>query len=314
MNLADKISRVKPYQFVIAALVMGQIIVGIMSLIFNGRVTYDYMITAFVATLLVSTLINGLIFTYQRQIENQNRLLTEEKARLAELNREKNEILGIVAHDLKNPLTVVALNAHVVKQFAEAGRLEPAVLVERMNNIEQTSRYMSDIVTKLLNINAIETGKLTLAPAEVDVTSLLNELAQHYQEVATAKNITLHWQPNGAAPVYADQDATREVLDNLISNAVKYSPPGKQVWLRATTLDRATRIEVQDEGPGLTDDDKTRLFEKFTRLSAQPTGGEKSTGLGLSIARKLVEAMNGRIWCESEFGRGAIFTVELPAR
>jgi signal transduction histidine kinase len=272
------------------------------------------MITAFVATLLITTFINGLIFTYQRQIENQNRLLTEEKARLAELDREKNEILGIVAHDLKNPLTVVALNAHIVKQFAQAGRLEPAVLVERMNNIEQMTHHMSDILSKLLNINAIETGKLTLFPAELDITDLLNELTQHYQEVAATKNITLNWRPNGAAPIYADQDATREVLDNLISNAVKYSPPGKQVWLQVTSLAQATRVEVKDEGPGLTEEDKTRLFEKFTRLSAQPTGGEKSTGLGLSIARKLVEAMNGRIWCESEFGRGAIFTVELPVR
>jgi signal transduction histidine kinase len=297
---------------VIASIALGEVIVAIMSLIFHGRVTYDYLITAFVTALLVSSVINGLIFTYQRQLQAQYRLLSEEKARLAELNREKNEILGIVAHDLKNPLTVVALNAHVVKQFAQVGRLEPAVLVERMDNIEQITRHMSDIVTKLLNINAIETGKLTLAPAKLDVTRLLNELAQHYQEVAAAKNITLHWQPNGAAPVYADQAATREVLDNLISNAVKYSPPGKQIWLRATTVNQATRIEVQDEGPGLTEDDKTRLFEKFTRLSAQPTGGEKSTGLGLSIARKLVESMNGRIWCESEFGRGATFLVELP--
>lgn len=312
MNLADRIARVKPYQFVIASVLLGEVIVAIMSLIFHGRVTYDYLISAFVTALLVSSVINNLIFTYQRQLQAQYHLLSEEKARLAELNREKNEILGIVAHDLKNPLTVVTLNAHVVKQFAQAGRLEPALLVERMDNIEQTTQHMSDIIAKLLNINAIETGKLTLSPALLDITSLLNELAQHYQEVAATKNITLHWQPNGAAPVYADQEATREVLDNLISNAVKYSPHGKRVWLRAATIDRATRIEVQDEGPGLTDEDKTRLFEKFTRLSAQPTGGEKSTGLGLSIARKLVEAMNGRIWCESEYGRGATFTVELP--
>jgi signal transduction histidine kinase len=312
MTLADRISRVKPYQYVIAAIILGLIIVSIMSLIFHGRVTYDYLITAAITALIVSSGINGLIFIYQRQLEAQNLLLAQEKSLLAELNREKNEIMGIVAHDLKNPLTIVVLNAQVVKQLAAANRLEPAALNERMDNIEQTAGHMTEIVDKLLNINAIETGKLTLTPAEINITELVSELARQYQEVAADKNITLHWQPDGSASVYADQNATREVLDNLISNAVKYSPHGKRIWLRVTASEAATRIEVQDEGPGLTEEDKSRLFEKFTRLSAAPTGGEKSTGLGLSIAQKLVQAMNGRIWCDSQFGHGATFAVELP--
>jgi signal transduction histidine kinase len=117
-----------------------------------------------------------------------------------------------------------------------------------------------------------------------------------------------------------------QVLDNLISNALKYSPHGKNVFVRITKTEVQTvndddesvrvfsyiRFAVQDEGPGLSALDKEKLFQKFTRLSARPTGGEYTTGLGLSIVKKMVEAMHGRVWCESEFGKGATFIVELP--
>ena len=103
-----------------------------------------------------------------------------------------------------------------------------------------------------------------------------------------------------------------QVLDNIISNAVKYSPHGKNVFVRIKSDNDAVRVEVQDEGEGISPDDMKKLFGKFARLSARPTGGEHSTGLGLSIVKKMVEAMNGRVWCESELGKGATFIVELP--
>jgi signal transduction histidine kinase len=138
--------------------------------------------------------------------------------------------------------------------------------------------------------------------------------------------------------VYADKQVLEEIFENLISNAVKFSPFGKNVYVRVRnshlplaighwsgdslttntpmTNDQYTndhiRIEIQDEGQGISADDKEQLFKKFTRLSARPTGGEHSTGLGLSIVKKMVEAMDGRVWCESEPGNGATFIVELP--
>jgi signal transduction histidine kinase len=101
-------------------------------------------------------------------------------------------------------------------------------------------------------------------------------------------------------------------LSNIISNAVKYSPHGKNVYVRMKASNEEIRIEVQDEGPGISADDMKKLFGKFARLSARPTGGEHSTGLGLSIVKKMVEAMNGKVWCESEVGKGATFIVDLP--
>jgi signal transduction histidine kinase len=103
-----------------------------------------------------------------------------------------------------------------------------------------------------------------------------------------------------------------QVLDNLVSNVVKYSPHGTRAYVRVKRNAEAVRVEVQDEGEGISPEDMKKLFGKFARLSAQPTGGEHSTGLGLSIVKKMVEAMNGKVWCESEFGNGATFIVELP--
>ena len=112
--------------------------------------------------------------------------------------------------------------------------------------------------------------------------------------------------------VQADADVVLQVLENLISNAVKYSPQRKNIFVRLEQDAQSVRVKVQDEGPRLIVEDQKKLFGKFARLRAKPAGGEHSTGLGLSIVKKIVEAMDGKIWCESEPGRGAIFIATLP--
>jgi len=132
-----------------------------------------------------------------------------------------------------------------------------------------------------------------------------------YSERALAKNIHISYVfPESEIIVMTDSSAFHEVLDNLVSNAIKFSFPASQVLLEVVlTQNNSVRICVKDSGPGLTKEDQSKLFGKFMRLSAQPTGGEHSTGLGLSIVKKLVEAMNGKIWCESEAGKGATFII-----
>jgi signal transduction histidine kinase len=170
------------------------------------------------------------------------------------------------------------------------------------------------------------------------VTEIMPQLVRRYTAKAQEKSIQFHYTgpaeiasaslespesrvPQGLA-VWANYNGIVQVLDNIISNAVKYSPPHKNVWVAvrefSTSLDAhmplsVVQFVVRDEGPGFTDDDKRRMFGKFARLSARPTGGEHSTGLGLSIAKKIIEAMDGQVWCESEVGNGATFYVELPA-
>jgi signal transduction histidine kinase len=138
-------------------------------------------------------------------------------------------------------------------------------------------------------------------------------VVESYFGRAEEKAILLEFIPPKETIIcFTDALAFSQVMDNLVSNAVKYSPHNTHVWVEAVSTPHAVRIAVRDEGPGLSDEDQSRLFGKFARLSAQPTGGEHSTGLGLSIVKKMVESMNGKVWCDSEQGHGAVFVVELP--
>lgn len=245
-----------------------------------------------------------------QEVQMLNENLAQVNVHLEALNKEKNEFLGIVAHDLQNPLAGVSMTASLVKSYIS--KMQPEDVKQHMEKIERTIDRMKEIIVNLLDINAIESGKLRLSPESIDVTALILSVLGEYIPRARSKKIELHYTPSSPVYIWADRQATLQILDNLISNAVKYSPIGTSVWLAASGTEGPTRVEVRDEGPGLTHDDKKNLFGKFARLSAKPTGGELSTGLGLSIVKKLVEAMNGGVRCESLEGHGATFIVELP--
>jgi two-component system, sensor histidine kinase and response regulator len=240
---------------------------------------------------------------------------------LSRLNEEKNEFMGIAAHDLRNPLSAIRGFAEMIVENARAllgqGVPEPAVGLKEMEDfgarIGVTATRMMEMVQNLLDANRIERGEMKLNLTPSNVCMVLNSVLETQRPRAAAKQQTIHLE-DGFAPIMAlvDPGITMQVLENLVSNAVKYSPPGRDIFVRLKTQTQSARVEVQDQGPGLSAEDQKRLFGKFARLSAKPTGGEHSTGLGLSIVKKMVEAMNGRVWCESEPGKGATFLVELP--
>lgn len=183
-----------------------------------------------------------------------------------------------------------------------------------LRRIEHVASMMNTIIVNLLDINAIESGQLQIHSLPQPINAIVATVIEYLQPNAVAKNIQIQTDmPSQDVIVNVDAALMTEAVQNLLSNAVKYSPLGKQIFLRIARLDASVRVEVQDEGPGLTAEDKSKLFGKFTRLSAKPTGGEHSTGLGLSIVKRLVEAMNGTVWCESERGQGATFIIELAA-
>ncbi|MCU0428251.1 MAG: sensor histidine kinase [Candidatus Kapabacteria bacterium] len=262
-----------------------------------------------------------------RDIEVANAALQEQNERLRELDNEKNEFLGIAAHDLKNPLG--AMRGMVEVLVMDNERMDAPDRLVFLRQTLLTIDRMVELVRNLLDINAIERGGITLSPLRLDVTSLVREVLAEYEYHAASKSLTLRFETEGEITAKVDRKALRQVLDNLISNALKYSPKGKQVTVRLLLTESFSdkpsetdvlgywqklsvlRIEIQDEGQGLTEQDMKRLFGKFARLSARPTGGEHSTGLGLSIVKRLVDAMNGRVWCESEHGKGAKFIVEI---
>ena len=247
--------------------------------------------------------------------------LKHARERLREMNEEKNEFMGIVAHDLRNPLGAITGYAEMVLE--ELASLPPPSeekfacsvreATQCTGRIWDASRRMAGMVQNLLDANRIERGEMKLNRTPTELAALVSSVVETQQPRATAKQQTIHLQ-NETAPVnvIVDSNVMVQVLENLVSNAVKYSPPGKNIFVRLKKEAGAVRCEVQDEGPGLSAEDQKKLFGKFARLSAKPTGGEHSTGLGLSIVKKMVEAMNGKVWCESEPGEGALFVVQLP--
>jgi two-component system, sensor histidine kinase and response regulator len=229
---------------------------------------------------------------------------------LLELNREKNEFLGIAAHDLRNPLSAIKGYAEEIQEYL--ADMPEEEVIELASLISISSQQMSELLKNLLDVNAIESGNKNLSLGIIDILPTLQSLVNSYTERSKEKNITLQFQClEKQYTAFVDENTVRQVLDNLLSNAVKYSPHGKNISIQLSKNDTHLRCEIQDEGPGLTDSDKQKLFGKFNRLTAKPTGGEQSTGLGLFIVKKLVEAMNGSVWCESELGHGATFIVEL---
>lgn len=254
--------------------------------------------------------LNRLKDVFLTELERKRQELQDKNCHLMKLNQEKNEFLGMAAHDLKNPLQAVQGAAELIeKAFDDFSKEE---IIEFACMIGLSSQRMFRLINDLLDVNAIESGKLRVSLKWVNVLPILQGITTDYRERAKMKAIILRFTP--VAEEYCawiDGNTVCQVLDNLISNAVKYSPPGRNIFVRISNTDHAVRCEIQDDGPGLSESDQRKLFGKFTRLTSQPTGGEHSTGLGLFIVKKLVEAMNGKVWCESELGKGATFMVEF---
>src|ERR1041384_2650708 len=234
--------------------------------------------------------------------------LRQARERLREMNDEKNEFMGIAAHDLRSPLSAIKGYAEMVVEDAQG--LKHGELEDNGRRIRDTAVRMAEMVQNLLDSNRIERGEMKLNLAPVELCSTLGSVIEAYRPRAAVKQQMIDLQ-NGTPPVTVVVDAIVivQVLENLVSNAVKYSPPGKNIFVRMKKLPESVRCEVQDEGPGLSAADQKKPFGKIARLRETATRGEHATGLGLSIVKKMVEAMNGQVWCESELGRGATFVV-----
>ncbi len=237
-------------------------------------------------------------------------MLKAARDRLFQLAEDKDELLGIMAHDLKNHLSGMQLSAQLLKDRVDpVGDEKTARLV---NNMCQSTGQLLAFVKEFLANAAVDHGT-QLQRQRVNLSEHAASVVQEYQESAARKNLQLHLEvPSDAAPIYADSTALNQVLDNLLSNAVKFSQPDKHIHIAVRPQDEFCECVVRDEGPGFTPEDKQRMFRRYGRLSARPTGGEPSTGLGLSIVKKLVMEMGGEVVCESQPGKGTAFILRLP--
>ena len=254
----------------------------------------------------------GLVFETNRatafqRMEESLGALAASNGELAHLNAEKTEFLGIAAHDLRNPLTAVIGMGDLLSDHADAS------VAERADLICRSGRRMLELIKDLLDANAIEEGRYAAEVEPCDLRELAVAGLEHNQAAAVRKGISLEMISGPACLGLADRKATLQILDNLVSNALKYSPPGSQVTVAARVVGDSAEISVSDQGPGISVDDQAKLFQKHTRLSARPTGGESSVGLGLSIVKKLSEAMGGGIRHTNRPGGGSVFILRLRA-
>jgi PAS domain S-box-containing protein len=246
-----------------------------------------------------------------------NQSLNETNQVLQRINTQKNEILGVAAHDLKNPLGGVVGFAGALRVCLDEEHIEPfrAEMIDITDSIEQSARHMLNIINGLLNASALEDGAVELELTDCEMDLLIGSVISMNDASARRKSIAIHLEAEAGCVVIGDLQRLQELADNILSNAIKYSPKSSQVWVKVFHSSPTTvQFSVRDEGPGLTEDDKKRLFGKFQKLSARPTDGETSTGLGLAIAKSIVELHGGRIWAESELGFGTTFFVDLPVK
>ena len=242
--------------------------------------------------------------TLQREVARQN-------AELQRLHTEMHRLLGMVAHDLRNPLATIQLLSDCLRESA-GDRLEPDE-VGIIEEIEQASTTMRRLIEDLLDISKVEASGLDIVRAPTDLVALVQATVALNRPLAKRKHIQVVVETDQPrVMVDIDAERIRQVLNNLFSNAVKYSMPATNIRITLACETSTAVVSVIDEGQGIPPEELPRLFHAFSRTSVQPTAGEPSTGLGLAICKKIIGAHGGKIWAESAPGRGSTFRFTVP--
>ncbi len=248
-----------------------------------------------------------------RALMQANRRLSSQWLRLQRANGFKNEILGTVAHDLKNPLGVILGRTEMLTELIGAGSPKENITAQ-VEHIRDATRRLTSMVDHLISDAMADAFDITIRREPVDVASLVAEVTDANLPSAVNKQQTIAVSAPPNFVTMCDSDRIREAIDNLVSNAIKYSPIGGKIMVGVTHEGSNTVIRIADEGAGLSPEDLGRLFGRFQRLSAKPTAGESSTGLGLSIVKRIIDMHGGQVNADSAGpGQGSTFTVILPA-
>lgn len=234
---------------------------------------------------------------------------------LKRLSALKDEFLRIASHDLKNPLTEVLGVASLVELMVPVGAPMPEKMHTLLGNIKKSARRMQGIVEDFLDFQALEDGAMKLKAAPFDLAEVAREVLEGNVAYAESKQVGLEAAGlEGPCWALGDRDRAGQVVQNFVDNALKFSPPGSgAVVVHLEGEGEAWRLGVRDHGPGLSEADLGKAFQKYSKLSAVPTAGEKSSGLGLAICKQMVEGMGGRIGATNEAEGGAVFWFTLPA-
>jgi signal transduction histidine kinase/CheY-like chemotaxis protein len=277
-----------------------------LSIAFDNVILYQQLNAA-------NTQLEDRVAQRTRALMLANRRLSAQWLRLQRANGFKNEILGTVAHDLKNPLGVILGRTEMLTELIGADASRDSIGAQ-VAHIRDATKRLTSMVDHLISDAMADAFDITIRREPVDVGALVSEVAEANRLSAMNKQQVIEVSAPSGHITMCDADRMREAIDNLISNAIKYSPIGGNIALLVVHDTDATTIRVTDQGAGLSPEDLGRLFGRFQRLSAKPTAGESSTGLGLSIVKRIVDMHGGRITADSAGpGQGATFTIALPA-
>lgn len=260
-------------------------------------------------------MLEGRVRSRTEALGQANERLEAQSGLLRRANAFKNEMMGMVAHDLKNPLIVIAGRADLLKELGEkTGGEKGAEILLQAGHIRAMAGRMTANVEGLLSDALADALDIGITCRRVDLGEIVAAETQSNAEAARAKSQRVETDIQTPLAAYCDPERIAEAVDNLLSNAIKYAPRGGRIAVGAAMSGDMVRITVADNGPGLMEEDIARLFGRFQRLSAQPTGGEASTGLGLSIVRRIADLHGGRIEVEPRGALGgAAFTLSVPA-
>ncbi len=247
------------------------------------------------------------------EMANMQRELAKKNMVLERMNEEKNRLMGSVAHDLRSPASIVIMAGRTLSSLLE-GRLRPTE-ARLLDGVVGYGEFMVSLIDDLVDLSVIEAGKMELRRETLDLVSLVDKVVGFNRFLSGQKGIELRASgEESEIAVEADAVKLEQVLNNLLSNAVKFSHPGTVVTVEVSAGADTATVAVRDQGQGIPEEELKDLFKPFATTSVRGTAGEKSCGLGLAIARRIVEAYGGRIWAESEVGKGSTFFFTLPLR
>jgi signal transduction histidine kinase len=231
---------------------------------------------------------------------------------LVRLNDEKSAFLRMAAHDLRAPLTVIRGYVELIMEDTEAASDEEAL--EYLDVVLRRTTQMSGLIDNLLDVEKIESGAVTLERKPVDLGDLVEEIGQGFRLVAQQRGMALAWQVPADLPhPLADRARLVQVLNNLVSNAMKFTPTDGQIRIDLLAREEELIVEVSDTGPGISEEDQKRLFQRFFRTDTVRQQRIPGTGLGLSIVKAIIEQHGGRVYCRSQLGEGSTFGFTLPS-